>query len=135
MLPKHGFWPLNYIPLVLLVGVEPTTKQILSLSPLPIGLQEQILVLLAGIVDAERLPTGYPQLTVFETAASFSWATRAEFDSPARGRTWNLRLQRALCCQLHHRALLPGQGLNLQPHRSERCDFPIRPPGNEWLPQ
>ncbi len=45
--------------------------------------------------------------------------------------TWNLRLQRALCYQLHHRALLPGQGLNLQPHRSERCDLPIRPPGNE----
>lgn len=49
MLPKHGFSPLNYIPLVLLVGVEPTTKQILSLPPLPIGLQEQILVLLVGI--------------------------------------------------------------------------------------
>lgn len=31
------------------MGVEPTTKQILSLPPLPIGLQEQILVLLVGI--------------------------------------------------------------------------------------
>lgn len=40
---------LRYTPLVLLVGVEPTTKQILSLPPLPIGLQEQILVLLVGI--------------------------------------------------------------------------------------
>ncbi len=49
MLPKHGFWPLNYIPLVLLVGVEPTTKQILSLSPLPIGLQEQILAAPPGL--------------------------------------------------------------------------------------
>lgn len=49
MLPKHGFSPLNYIPLVLLVGVEPTNKQILSLPPLPIGLQEQVLVLLVGI--------------------------------------------------------------------------------------
>lgn len=82
MLPKHGFWPLNYIPLVLLVGVEPTTKQILSLSPLPIGLQEQILVLLVGIVDAKRLPAGYPQHTVFETAASSSSATRASLAAP-----------------------------------------------------
>lgn len=40
---------LRYTPLVLLVGVEPTTKQILSLPPLPIGLQEQSLVLLVGI--------------------------------------------------------------------------------------
>lgn len=41
---------LNYeLVLVLLVGVEPTTKQILSLLPLPIGLQEQVLVLLVGI--------------------------------------------------------------------------------------
>lgn len=133
MLPKHGFWPLNYIPLVLLIGVEPTTKQILSLPPLPIGLQEQILVLLVGIVDAKRLPEGYPQHTVFETAASSNWATRAILAAPPGVEPGIFAF--ALCCQLHHRALLPGQGLNLQPHRSERCDLPIRPPDNEWLPQ
>ena len=44
MLPKHGFWPLNYIPFMLQVGVEPTIKieQILSLPRMPIPPQEQL---------------------------------------------------------------------------------------------
>lgn len=36
---------LRYIPLVLLVGLEPTKKQILSLPRLPVPPQEQELVL------------------------------------------------------------------------------------------
>ena len=47
--PKAWLLATELHPVVLLVGVEPTTKQILSLPPLPIGLQEQVLVLLVGI--------------------------------------------------------------------------------------
>jgi hypothetical protein len=103
--------PLSYTPNIYFGtpgGSRTHNKQILSLPPLPIGLQEQDLAAPPGLV------------------ACFPFA-----ESPEGKGTWNLRFQRARCCQLHHRALLPGQGLNLQPHRSERCDLPIRPPGNE----
>lgn len=63
--------------------------------------------------------------TVFETAASTRWATGANIGSPARSRTWTLLTQIQRCCQLHHRALMPRQGSNLQPHGSEPCDLPF----------
>ena len=71
MLPKHGFWPLNYIPFMLLVRLELTLKikQILSLPRLPIPPQELVLTLPVRLELTQH--------AIFEIAASFQLGYRS----------------------------------------------------------
>ena len=54
-----------------------------------------------------------------------------------RSGTWNLRFQRAGCCQLHHKALkwMQELGSNQPLSDSESERLANRPSCNKWLPR
>jgi hypothetical protein len=65
--------------------IRTDTAQILSLSPLPIGLQGLCLVPTSGIE---------PLSTVLQTAAMTTSARLVLFGAPTKNRTWNTSLPR-----------------------------------------
>jgi hypothetical protein len=93
MLPKHGFWPLNYIPFMLLEGIEPTqmttTFKVAASSIWATGASEN-LILLEGFE-----PTLIT--TTFEVAASSIWAIGVRIFCHGENRTEEAGLEPASC--------------------------------------